>query len=307
MIGPPAETVAARLASDRDRLLARFDQAARRTRRRADSGAIHDVRVAARRLEAELDVWRSSLPGRRRRRARRALRDLRRALGPAREAQIGLDLLHERLQRLPPEARVAAALVQERLQRRLEALERRATGRCGPRDAGRVRRRLERAWPHPSAALGAESLRLQDARSRVGARRTRALAALGQATIRSTDEALHDARIALKRWRYALERLAAVDPATDTSEREWLATVQDALGRIQDLAVLRAHSARLKRLPEVSGTPGGMEGLRGLLRALEEERTAHVSAFCRLAAWNDTESGRVLAFPPGSGRREGEA
>jgi CHAD domain-containing protein len=301
------EGVAARLASDRNRLLARFARAARRTRERTDPEAIHDVRVAARKLEAGLDLWRSSLPRRRRRRARRTLRALRRALGSAREAQMGLNLLHERLQKLSPEARVAAALIQERLQRRLERLEWRAARLCSPRDAGRVRRRFERAWPDTAQAIGAESLWLEDARARVGSRRTRALAALREATSRTANDALHSARVALKRWRYAMERLAAVDPSTETSEYDWLTAVQEALGRIQDLAVLRAHSARLNARPGDSGTEGRVEGLRGLQRALEEERAEYVSEFCRLAVSNETESGRVLTLPLPSGQREGEA
>lgn len=295
MIASSREGAAERLRRDRQRWLERLEDAGRRTRRRGDPESVHDVRVATRQLEACLDVWRSLLPRRRRRRARRALGGLRRDIGPVREVKTSLDVLRQRFTALPSDARVAAALIQDLLLRRLEPLEARAARRCGRGEMAQVRRRVERVWAdvaiEPATAfLGAGSARLAE-------RRRRGHAAVGEAARDASDEGLHRARVAAKRWRYALERIAATDPSTDVSEQIWLKAVQEALGKVQDLAGLRRRAMRLGPRLAPLGCGVSSEPMRSLLRSLEEERAEHVRKFLQLAAAAGSGAGRPFAAP----------
>jgi len=85
--------IGARLMDD---LSARTDAlvaAAQRTRDRTGGDAVHDLRVASRRLSEALALWRELLAPEGARRARRSLRRLRRAVGPVRELEVNLDQL----------------------------------------------------------------------------------------------------------------------------------------------------------------------------------------------------------------------
>lgn len=298
MIMPMPEDAPTRLIADGQQLLERLERAARRTRRRGDPESIHDVRVATRKLEAALDLWRSMLPRRRRRRARRALDALRRGLAMAREVEISLRLLRERFGTLPADARIASALLEDRLQQRLERLEARAARRCSRRVIGRVRRRLELTWQGVTVGEGPGISFLEVGRARLARRRNRSLAALSAAAQGDANEMLHTARVVTKRWRYMLERLAATDPTTDASEQGWLEAVQETLGRIQDLAVLRQRAVRLSPRLAPGGREGPSEPTRSLLRSLEAERAACVKKFCRLAARPAPGSSRPFEAGP---------
>jgi len=300
MIVPIREDAAATLCEDGQRLLGRLERAVRRTRRGGDPESVHDVRVATRKLEAALDLWRPMLPRRRRRRARRALGVLRRGLATAREASVSLNRLRERFGSLPAEARIAAALLQDCLQQRVERLEGRTARRCARRVVERVRHRFELAWEGLALGEASGPSFLEAGRARLSRRRRRGYAALAEAAAGGTNELLHSGRVAAKRWRYVLERLAAADPTTDISEETWLEAVQESLGRIQDLAVLRERAARLTHRLAPAGCEGSWEPMRSLLRSLESERAECVRMFRRLAAATAPESLRPSGTGPGA-------
>ena len=293
--------VAALLAADRGRLLSRLEAAARRMRHRTDHGASHDVRVATRRLDALLDVWRALLPVKRRRRARRALRALRRALGRARELRVDIDLLRDRLPRTPPAARAAIGVVIERWERSLTGVEKDAASSCRPRAVREIRRRIDRAFPHlPDEPVTGMQL-AATGRARVLERRRRAVTGVRRAGEHQSDERLHAARVAIKRWRYAIERIEVADPGPADPVRETLADFQSRLGRIQDLAVLRneirAIAARLER----AGIADGAAAFMPLIEDLEGERAQCVEDFMRAVAAADLGDAPVLPIRPASG------
>jgi CHAD domain-containing protein len=93
-----------------------------------DAEAIHDLRVAARRLTAGLRLWRPALAGRPARRALRLLRRARRRFGPLREIEVHTTELARRtrdLPRVPPVLVRIAVAWRERYERdRRAALER---------------------------------------------------------------------------------------------------------------------------------------------------------------------------------------
>lgn len=292
--------VAALLAADRERLLGRLESAARRMRRRSDAEASHDVRVATRRLDALLDVWRALLPAKRRRRARRALRALRRALGPAREMRVGSELLRDRLPRVPAAARAAIGVVIERWERSLIGLEKDAAASAAPRAVRRIRRRIERAFPDLPGGPVADIRLAATGRARVLERRRRAVAGVRRAGEEPADERLHAARVAIKRWRYAIERVEAADPGPADPVREALVDFQTRLGRVQDLAVLRNEIRAIGARLDEAGIPEGAAAFRPLLEELEREREQAVEEFLHAVAAADLGEAPVVPIRPTS-------
>jgi CHAD domain-containing protein len=233
------DALAQRITADLARRAARFADAAARTHACADDEAVHDLRVSARRLEAALDLWRSVLDPRARRRARRTLRRLRREAGPVREHEVHRALLRERLEVLDPEDRVAVERVLQRLDRRVDRDRRALARRVTPARVERLVRRVERAVHGAAAAPRGPHDPLAAPAERLARRRTRALESMLTARPTLEDEALHAARIALKRWRYAEEAMAVGRDEPRGPSTRGLRALQEALGEVHDRAVLR--------------------------------------------------------------------
>jgi CHAD domain-containing protein len=277
---------AGRLALDLRRRVTAFRAAARRTRRRADAEAIHDLRVAARRIGAAFFTWPFLRGGRRLRRAARAVAAVRRRVGATREREVLLAHLRERIESAPPAARVTLSGLLMRLERRVARGWESAGRRLGrPRLRQRLRglaRRLERSVRETAASPAGLGPALGQAAGRVDRRRREALAALARARTERTDAALHAARIAVKKWRYAEECAAAAEPGRHSAVVPGLRALQESLGAVHDLAVLRdalaAEAARLERA-EIATSP-----VWALAERVEEDRRARVEEFVALAA-----------------------
>jgi CHAD domain-containing protein len=296
--GLDSRSLAVRLAFDRERQLTRFVQAAYHLRQRSDPAAAHDVRVALRRLEAALDLWRTFLQRRPRRRAARAMRKLRRALGAVGEARMIVNLLHQRLSSLSGADRAIALEVLRHAQRRIVEIEKCSRGLCARRRVMRLRALYEDVWPARGSRGGPGPSWFQDACERVDLRRALAGEALSEGSALGTDEALHAARVAVKRWRYASERLGAVVSAADASPREWLKSVQQTLGRISDLRVLRVSTLRWAEKHGSSDAEAAKPvPWGGLLESLEAERSGCIEELRRLLSAQRLTLGPVLALP----------
>jgi len=276
----------ARVEDDVEGLLGRLTATARRMRSGSDPEAIHDLRVAARRLASALDVWRALLKRGARRRARRALRRLRRALGPVREAEVEAATLRERLENLPPAARDAATRLLASLERRIARGRPRAAERCAEDRIARIRRRIARAFARARTTEGGALL--PSVAARLHARARGARDAVRAAAADPRDETLHQARLAAKRCRYALERLAAAGPPFDAltarARIEPLVAVQEALGRARDLAMLRDRAQRYARKLGIAGHGAAASPLEPLLERLESERREALVLFMRSVA-----------------------
>src|SRR5262245_35113001 len=169
--------------------------AALRVRNGGDQEAVHDARVATRRLTALLDIWKEELAPKPRRRARRALSRLRGRLSAAREREVRLEQIQRALSEAVGEDAAALDDLVRRIRKRL------------PEDRARVERaarekRIEEIVEMLRASLRDGSLErwasakaLEGASPRVARRRDNALAALDEALARPRDEALHAARI----------------------------------------------------------------------------------------------------------------
>ena len=227
------------------------------------STLLHDLRVTCRRLETCLRLW---VPGAEARATRLRLRTIRRAAGTARELEVLVAMLRAR--------RLGAASVPEPLRESwLKRLARAAAaanvGALPPsRVAERVQARIERL------AHVLERGHAPRARARERLRRWRrvARARLTAAIVSGEPAALHRARLALKRWRYAEEAAAAVADGRSREPqvpRVALRRWQRSLGALNDRAALIAFAS-------AAGPPG-----RRLVPLLEAQRLAAVRALRR--------------------------
>ncbi|MGH2830921.1 MAG: CHAD domain-containing protein, partial [Actinomycetota bacterium] len=202
-----------------------------------DTEALHDLRVALRRLRSTLRAYRDQLQGSMRRKLRRRLRDIAEETNRIREAEVALDWLRPLAPQLNGHERVGLRWLMERIeQQRADHLKRSladvrrsfTTAEQGLRKGLAVYRqkvRSDRSAPEESFPSVARVALLQHAER---------LDRLLEAVQGMEDEALHRARIAAKRLRYLLEPLALVLPG-GIALVERLKSLQDVLGELHDL------------------------------------------------------------------------
>jgi CHAD domain-containing protein len=199
-----------------------------------DAEAIHQMRVAGRRLRVALPVLGRKPLGRRLRRSRRRLHELVAIAGGSRDLDVGLGLLEERLAGTDP------AL----LRRRLRAARTRSRARMVEAlldlDISGLRRDLRRIVNRRGEGLFVVFSRLRDARDLEAMALFEALATLAE---RYEPESLHRLRIRTRRLRYLAELNAELKDQPSEAPRRFK-ELQEALGRIQDAHVLAEWLAR---------------------------------------------------------------
>ncbi len=286
-------------------------QARRRLKDAADEDALHDFRVALRRLRSVLRAFRPYVEHQVPNKLRRRLRDLTRATNTARDAEVQVLWVKGRRSDLTPTQRVGANWFLERLEE-TQQREYNASVRAVRQDFARLdrslRQRLAAAAEQP---LGGDGTRLTFA----GA--LRALVEDHAATLRergreirsARDEAaVHSARISAKRLRYLLELVVDRVPPAKTAVRQ-LKDLQTVLGELHDAQVVEEefvvtseraaaeHARRLSKLQKEEGldtrerrrilrrnaTPG-MLALTKLCREAQEE------TFARFCAWRQDQT-----------------
>jgi CHAD domain-containing protein len=199
---------------------------------------VHQARVASRRLRELLPVVVRSFDDEDVRELRRDVRDITRALGPVRELDVALLSLADVAARSPQHAG-ALAVVRARFEeergdaaRYLDQLRDVDVRRLAFRIRSLVPLRPTPAAVRRCAARIAERIKTRSLALR------RAVDACG--TLFSMDQ-LHGARIALKKFRYALELGEHAGRFRLAATMRQLKTVQDGLGHIHDLHVLAAR------------------------------------------------------------------
>ncbi|HEX5830319.1 MAG TPA: CHAD domain-containing protein, partial [Gemmatimonadaceae bacterium] len=271
--------------------------AEQRLRHATDPEALHDFRVALRRLRSTLRAYEDVLDDTVHRKLRRALRRAARTTGESRDLEVHAQWVRERQHRLGRTGRAGARWLLARLERQRAGADR------------QLRRRALAGW----AALHAD---LADALSQwtrtvhldedVPPPRFAAMAAvlveqqadalreaLARARADADPDALHQARIAGKRLRYLLEPLGDEIPLAAALVGE-LKRLQDALGVVQDAHVFareiaaaveaageeraRSLSAEVAREADLDDGSAALDdplpGLLALARRLGRERAA---------------------------------
>jgi CHAD domain-containing protein len=237
---------------------------------------VHNVRVALRRLRAAVGLYGK---GQSARRADAELRRFQAALGTLRDVQVQLAALTQLRRSLPPEQAAVVSEVRASLEaaRQKSADAARAGLRRWQKRGPRALEGLQRL--HPKGRLGGHRVRNRLVRQleRLEAWASGALADGGPGP-------MHQLRIAVRRFRYALEFLEPAMPAETAEIRSEFIPLQTALGDLHDLdvqiALIDAHAAQ-RQLP--AGTD-----LQRHLRAERERLAATLRA--SLTRWEEEAS-----------------
>jgi CHAD domain-containing protein len=210
--------------------------------RAGDPTAIHQARVATRRLREALPLVARGSSGRK---LAHAVRRLTRALGPVRELDVALLTLEE-LGGAPdvPRSGVESlhqTILQERARMQLNM----------GRSIGRVHlqkltekllasaRKRDKSDVRPRSA---DPKQLTAARERTVRRAERLRISIENAAAIYLPDRLHEVRIAVKKLRYAMEIVRDLSGSRATARIMTLKRAQDLLGRIHDLEVLIART-----------------------------------------------------------------
>jgi CHAD domain-containing protein len=241
--------------------------------RKGDVHAVHQARVATRRIREAIPLIARGRPGKT---LRKSVRRLTRALGPVRELDVALLNLDQirasgevpetavaRLQQLITEerARVGGEMLRRIGQYNLPKLQRKAV------DAAR-RGPVVRGTRDPNRAAAAMA--------RAARRAERLRDAMENAAGIYLPDRLHQVRIAVKKLRYTLEIARDLSGSRAAARIRTLKRVQDLLGRMHDLEML---IARTRAIQSRAGAPNlKLSGdLDRLVRRLENEcRRLHV-------------------------------
>jgi CHAD domain-containing protein len=229
-----------------------------------DRDAVHRSRVSTRRLREALPLVKGR--GRERRRLRRELRRITRALGPVRELDVALALAATLTTDWPE---VASAL--DKVSARLHELRARRRARL-VKKVGRddIDDLVERVSALLSQARGRASRPAID-RPRLAERIAHRAAATRDAAESAgalyAPEALHAVRIAAKKLRYALEVARTVRVAGAARAVGRLRRYQDLLGLLHDLQVFSAHVTRVQA--RLAADDADLASLSDLLMHLE--------------------------------------
>jgi len=228
--------------------------------------AIHQMRVAGRRLRVALPLLARKPEAKRVRRCLRRLRNLIRTAGASRDLDVSLALYEERLRQGAQPAPAEATT----LLRSLRAARRRSHARMAQAlldlDLAALRRDLRRVVSRRGEGLFTVFVRIREARDRQGALLLSGLHELGD---RYEPEALHRLRFRARRLRY----LAEVAPALKDQPSDapaLLKELQEALGGIHDAHVLAGWLARQAAAAERAGRAERAAAARAQQAALQD-------------------------------------
>lgn len=311
-MNPHAVDVAEGLRGVLRQQLDKAEAAYDRWRSQADPEALHDFRVALRRMRSLMQTFARDVKVDRK--ALRALKRLGRLTNAGRDLEVAVAWVEAVRSGVPEAGQAAVAAFLAALEERRAAAQRHLRERL-PRRWKKARKRLRHALDGLSprrqvsfAQAGAE--RIPEAADRL---RSALAAVQGPA-----DEAgLHHARLRAKRLRYLIEPYRDAAASAPAALRE-LKALQTVLGEIHDLHVLRAHLVvamaaqcrdRARRLAEAAyegrEEPWCPPDLMPLVRVLGEafrERYGRLAAFLAPSArWHGeaVSVAAALAEAPG--------
>jgi CHAD domain-containing protein len=239
---------------------------------RAEQGdvqAIHQTRVATRRLREALPLVASGMRGHK---LERGVRRITRALGPVRELDVALLNLEE-IEAEGGVPKPGIARLRQIIREERQALHGQARRLLAHGPMEKLRKRTvaaARKGGGKAATAARDPKRLASARERAARRATSLRAAIESAAGIYLPDRLHEVRIAVKKLRYAMEVANELSRSRATASLRTLKHAQDLLGRMHDLEILIA------RTRAIQGTPNGTSlrvsaDLDRLVRRLETE------------------------------------
>jgi CHAD domain-containing protein len=249
-----------------------FSAELRGCRKQYSEAAVHDLRVATRRLISTLELVDRIHPEAQLREARRVLKRHLEMFGPLRDVQVQLLAIEKMLSSFPELQRFYDFLAKRegKLTRRLGSeLKRLKIGKIRKNIAAAAKK-LE-ALPDTPAVhreiRAAAILAIETAYNRVIERK--------QAITPAHSSSIHRMRVAFKKFRYMVETLSPLRRRTSSKQLKAMNAFQGSMGDIQDADVLLANVQSFARTH-------GLEGEAALARALEElsrRRTVVIEIF----------------------------
>jgi|RhiMethySRZTD1v2_1073278.scaffolds.fasta_scaffold00848_6 CHAD domain-containing protein len=242
--------------------------------RKGDVHAVHQARVATRRIREALPLIAQGRSGKS---LKKSVRKLTRALGPVRELDVALLNLDQlRTSGDVPETAIARLrqLITEERQRLGAEMVRRIAQYNLPKLQKKAVEAANRGTPVKSGTR--DPRRAAAAMGRAARRAVALRVAMDNAAGIYLPDRLHEVRIAVKKLRYALEIARDLSGSRATVRIRTLKRVQDLLGRMHDLEML---IARTRAIQSRAGAPNlKLSGdLDRLVRRLENEcRRLHV-------------------------------
>ena len=242
--------------------------------RKGDVHAVHQARVATRRIREALPLIAQGRSGKS---LKKSVRKLTRALGPVRELDVALLNLDQlRTSGEVPETAIARLrqLITEERQRLGAEMVRRISQYNLPKFQKRAVEAAGRGTPEKGGTR--DPRRVAQAMGRAARRAVALRVAIDNAAGIYLPDRLHQVRIAVKKLRYALEIARDLSGSRATARIRTLKRVQDLLGRMHDLEML---IARTRAIQSRAGAPNlRLSGdLDRLVRRLENEcRRLHV-------------------------------
>jgi CHAD domain-containing protein len=248
----------------------------KRCQKKYSEDAVHDLRVATRRLISSLDLVGSIHPEADLRKARRALKRQLKMVGPLRDVQVQLLSIDKMLPSFPELQGFYDSLV-----KRERKLVQRLAAEVKTVKAGKVEKAIRTVIEEVAVLL--------DMPERQREKRAEAISAVEIAfnhvverkqAIDPTDSAsIHRMRVAFKKFRYVVESLAPMLDRVTSKQLKAMNTFQGSMGDIQDAEVLLTTVQTFAR-------ERGPEGEAALAQALEElsrQRTALIETFLESA------------------------
>jgi CHAD domain-containing protein len=213
----------------------------REARTRATETAIHDLRVAMRRLIAVLDLAGEIVPDAGIPSLRRKLRKDLKRFNALRDVHISM-LAMASLQRALPAVRLYMTVLRTRervLLRECAASLRGIDERSVERSVATVQQFLFAAGADPAIAAATPAV-LRGAMATIAIRAIRTLRNVNAADAST----IHRLRIAFKKLRYAAEVLAPLTGGVTKARKKWMGEYQTLMGEVQDCEVMIAGARR---------------------------------------------------------------
>lgn len=298
ILATPAELGVRRVALD---FLADVRAARDRLDDPDDSDALHDFRVALRRLRSWLRAFRPQLRDTLRGKTERRLERIADVTGTSRDLEVHIGWVKQIRRRIPQRGRPGA----DWLLRRLRGSKKDADAELRDvidSDFAKAVRRAERALEQYTARVADDGPRFGETASALLGRQAGAfLSAMRLVSAQGDRAEAHAARIETKRLRYALEGLSSVGVEVHSIPDE-LKQLQDTLGELHDaqqfgseLATMIADliAERQHDQPQAGEThrrPAKADPVVGLQRMLKDLRRTEGKAFRQFErSWKKTE------------------
>jgi CHAD domain-containing protein len=232
--------------------------------------AVHQMRVAGRRLRVALPLLAPKPEGRRVRRALTILRDLTRAAGSGRDLDVSVELLEEHLK-----SRDTLSAEQAVVRRRLREARRRSRGRMAEAlldvEIARLRQDLRAILKRGSEDVFTVLSRLRETRDALGSTVLEGLDTLGN---RFLPDELHRARRQARRLRYAAE-VNDLLRGQESAAPDLFKALQDRIGLIHDHHVLGSWLAKMAARAQGRGQAALAGEAGSLAEWFDEQSRAH--------------------------------